>query len=462
MQPIPLIGFAPDMAPTTPGAMTACNYIVPTPNGFRVAYDALAASGISTLPLTPDGAVTLRGVDGNDARTLATTTACDIYRLDNAGTWSAVRNATLGTGFAAGAMFCRFGDTTIGAVYATTSPLQFAVLPAVSGGVFADIAGAPNAPIVFTVGDFVMALGANDNVLLVTGDRWWCCGIFDYTTWAPSVSTQANHGRLLEGREFTAGLALGRQAVAYKRRAMWVGNYVGGTAVWQWERVPGDNGCVGRFAVCDIGGSHAFLSDGDVLIFDGTRVRSIAEGKVKDWLRQQTPPSTSRLVHEASTGLLWVLIGGGGTALVCHLATGRWSKTTTGGMGGPHFLWCRGAAYQEGIAFFSGTTLSIYTGTPTNPGTFTTWHVGDQWHASRVSRARLRFGSAFSATTSTCSGVTFESAANDAVAAGSATAMSDGKFDIRQRGRWHQFTFNVAGITDFDAVSFDIKAAGKR
>lgn len=73
----------------------------------------------------------------------------------------------------------------------------------------------------------------------------------------------------------------------YKRSSMYVAQFVGGNNVYSFRKIQSASGALTARSVCDVNGQHFVVSDGDILLTDGTNRRSIGESKVKDWLFNQ-------------------------------------------------------------------------------------------------------------------------------------------------------------------------------
>ena len=150
---IPLQGFSPDMESPTPGVIVDCSQFIPYETGMEAAPSLETLSGVPALADPCLGSVVATRLDGT-RRVLAGTDDA-LYEL-LAGVWTDVSRASPYTGGPDTRWsFTQFGNTTIAANRANV--IQSSVT-----GDFADIAGAPSAEIVFSVGSFVMALNVND------------------------------------------------------------------------------------------------------------------------------------------------------------------------------------------------------------------------------------------------------------------------------------------------------------
>jgi hypothetical protein len=480
---IPLMGFAPDADVTTPGVLSSCSNMIPYLNGMEGAPEPVTPAATPVLDAACIGAAVVSKLD--DTRRIIAGTATKLYELVS-GSWSDVsRVAPYTGGVDTRWAITQFGDATLCANRAD-------VIQRSTGAAFADIATAPKAEILFTVGAFVMALNLNDGS--EKPDGWQCCAAFDDTSWTPSLATQATAGRLVAtaGR-LTAGMRLGEYAIAYKQRSIYLGQYVGAPTVWNWIQVPGgDAGCVGKEAICDIGGAHFFVGDDNLWIFDGTRPIPVADGYVRQYFFDNSNPSyryKTICVFDRQKNLVWVFYPSLGatspdSAIVYHITAKKWGVAdrsieaalnyVSGGIAidglssiSPTIDGLSSYSFDSQFWLAGGKSLSIFntshqlqsmTGVSV-ASSMATGEVGDDYGVSALNQIRLRYAMApTSASVQTFiqqnSGVGFTASAMGAVL--------DGKFDLRQSARWHKATFSFIGpvkVTHMDAA---LTSAGRR
>lgn len=480
---IPIIGFAPDAEQTTPGIISDCSNMVPYLNGMEGAPSPSTPASTPALAAECLGAAVVAKLD--DARRIIAGTTEELYEL-SAGSW--VDQSRAG-GYTGGAdtrwSITQFGDSTLAANRAD-------VIQRSTGGAFADIATAPKAEIIFTVGAFVMALNTNDGA--EKPDGWHCCAAFDDTDWTPSITTQAASGRLVATSGFlSAGLRLGEYAVAYKQRSIYLGQYVGAPTVWNWLQVPGgDAGCVGKEAICDIGGRHFFVGQDNLWIFDGTRPIPIAEGIVRQWFNDHCSPQyryRTICTYDRQRDLVWVFFPSNSaekpdSALVYHVTGNKWGvanrqveavmnyvqpgetidgltaySATIDGLSSFSFdsqFWLSGG---RSVAIFDTShQLQSMTGASVG-GSLTTGEVGDDYSVSMLRSIRLRYsGAPTSATVQMSkqqnSGTGFTSTVGGSVL--------DGKFSVRQTARWHKAAFTFTGPVRVTHMMAEVAPAGMR
>lgn len=480
---IPLTGFAPDREVTTPGLVTDCTNLVPYLNGMEGAPEPVTPAATPALAAACLGAAVVTRLD--DTRRIIAGTQTRLYELTGA-TWvDRSRVAAYGGGADTRWSIAQFGDATLAANRAD-------VIQRSTTGAFADIAGAPRAEIIFTVGAFVLALNVNDGQ--EKPDGWHCCAAFDDTSWTPDIATQATSGRLVStpGR-LTAGARLGEYAVAYKMKSLYLGRYVGAPGVWDWLQVPGgEAGCVGKEALCDIGSAHFFVGDDNIWLFDGTRPVPVADGTVREWFFTNSNPAyryKTLCSFDRQTNRVWIFYCSPNSttrdaALVYHVLTKKWGRASRPVQAVLNFV--SAGATLDGLTEYSATidglpdasfdsqfwlsggrSLSLFspsnqlqmlTGGSQGSG-FTTGEVGDDQALSSLTRIRLRYARAPAEASVTAaaqmnSGAGFVSTVTGAVL--------DGKFDLRQTARWHRATFSFTGPVRITHMDAEIRPAGRR
>jgi hypothetical protein len=77
---------------------------------------------------------------------------------------------------------------------------------------------------------------------------------------------------------------LGDALYIYKRSATYQARWVGGQNVFSFRKVQSSSGALTPRSVCDIGGAHFIVSDGEIILNDGTTKRNIGESRWRDWL----------------------------------------------------------------------------------------------------------------------------------------------------------------------------------
>lgn len=481
----PLLGFAPDLEAPTPGTIVDCDQFIPYLTGMEAAPSLVTPEDVPVLASDCRGAAVVTLLDGTRRVFAGAQTA--LYELTS-GAWA---DATRASPYTGGSdtrwSFTQFGNTTIAANRADT--IQFS-----NSGDFADIASAPKAEIVFSVGAFVMALNVNDGAEKPNG--WHCCAVFDATDWVESVTTQSASGQLVSTPgPITAGLRLGEYAVAYKATSIYLGQYVGAPVVWDWTPVAGgEAGCVGKEALCDVDGAHFFVGQDNFWLFDGTRPVPIGDGQVRQWFFDNSDPANlfkTKCVYDRQQNRVWVFYPSAGStvcdsALVYHLKNKQWGKAdstiqavlnyvapgfTIDGMdsisatidGLPDIAmdsqyWLSGGKALS--VFNDDNQLQSFTGVA-GTSTFTTGDAGDDDAVSLLSQIRLRFAAGFKPLTASVQ--TFNKMnSGELFLPGPSASINDGKFDVQMSARWHRAVFTMTGTSRVTGIKPTFIEDGER
>ena len=467
-----LIGFAPDADPVTPGVITNCTNFIPYEQGMRGAPTGLIPASTPALTSPCIGGVVVTKLD--DTRRIIAGTATSLYELST-GSWT---DQTRAAGVYTGGTdtrwsFAQFGNSTLAA------NLTDKIQRSNTSGVFSDIATAPQAKIIFPVGGFVMALNTVDGTYGTTPNRWWCCALYDETTWTPSVTTLATTGQLVSSPgSITAGMKLGEYAVAYKAKAIHVGQFVGAPAVFDWVQVPGgDAGCVGQDAVCDIGGAHFFVGQDNIWIFDGSRPTPIGVGQLRQWFYQNSNPTflyKTQCIFDRQNNVVWTFYPSTSStvcdqAIVYHLQTKKWGCVTTtveavlnyisagstidglsaisstiDGLVNYSFdsaFWLAGSRSLS--VFDTSHQLNLVSGMCIN-SSFDTGDAGDDEATSLLTKVRIRFAPGYKPSTGSVTTYT-KMTEGDSLTVAASGSLNDGKFDVLQSARFHRASFSFTG-----------------
>lgn len=482
----PLLGFSPDADPATPGIIADCTNLIPCLNGMEGGPSAVS-SGVAALDSACMGAVVTANLAA-ERRVLAGTTS-GLYELSS-GAWVDVTRASPYTGGVDSRWsFAQFGNSVI-----ATNRADEMQRSTGAGVDFADIAGAPKAEIIFPVGAQIMALNVNDGT--EKPDGWHCCSLNDETDWTTSITTQAASGRLVASPgPILAGAKLGEYAVAYKAKSIYVGRYVGAPSVWDWLQVPGgDAGCIGKNALCDLGGVHFIVGDDNIWLFDGTRPVPLADNQVRYWFFENSSPQyryRTQCVFDRKNDRVWVFFPSVDSevcdsTLVYHTKTKQWGRADrtieaalnyispgltldTWDQAGATFdtlpevsfdsqFWMSGG--QSLGVFNSSHQLEILTGDSQSSG-FVTGDVGDDNDYSLLTGIRLRFAPGHKPTSATVQTSHKSESGGDFINGPSATLV-DGKFDVMIEDRWHRAEFSFTGKTKITAGNPMLMQTGER
>ena len=474
---IPLTGFSPDLPPETQGIMTECDGLLPSMNTFISAPSPIDA-GLGAISAKAQGFAVTRKTDNTTRVFCGNSTK--LYE-QSGGAWSDKSGSVYSVGVDERWRFVQFGDVTLASAKSAT-------IQAITTSNFADASGtAPKAAIIETINNQVFAFNINGMGFGDQADRWACSALGSYTDWTPSVATQCVSGQFLDSPGgITAGKQLGSIIVAYKERAMYVGQYVGAPEVWNWQRVPGDVGTPVNEAVVNTGTQHFFIGTDDFFMFDGTRPVSL-NSPLRQWFFSNLDQKYAYRIQGAydrinKRAYWWFPTktsnGSLITCLVYHIQTGQWGKfdqeieyvadyvssgITYDSLGSVYStyndlpadvsydspFWNSGSSV---IAIFKTDHKAYQLSGAATAASFTTGHFGDNVNFSTIKRVRPRFLA--SPTSSTLDHQYSNYDADDFVTGNTSTY--DGKYyDLLWSARWHKMKFNFTGpvsISGFDPV----------
>jgi hypothetical protein len=423
------------------------------------------------------------------------TSGAKIYEYDwGADTYTDVSRLAAYTASAngRGGSMVRHPTVTAGVIYAMSIADKIQYSSSI-GTRFVDLdASAPNANILVSAGDFLLAFNQR---------TWYCSAIGNPTSWTPSIATQAATGTV-DGStlDIVAAKTLGRDVVVYKSDAMHLGQYVGPPVIWQWSLISDQIGIGNQNSVVSIGNTHYFVGRGKFYIFDGSfprevpgfaEIRNFVQFGLNDLLYEKTASyledlSTYRLIFNQITQTIWIipdLIGTPATKLfyIYHLATGAFSYGSTSLFNslGDNILFYETAGLllqrvPQILRFVStGSTAQVYTvnyqaATPfasLGVGEFQFGPYGAEDTISHIDRLRIIVYRVTGNVQVTLSGSdrfhgTFVQYYDKTVNS-STTAL---KFDSVVAGsakRWHKITVKFSGEFEFDGFDINMKPDSK-
>jgi len=320
---IPFAGFLPDADEHSEGVITDCEMMLPSMKGMKGAPSFIAAT--DALAAACRGAAYAVKLD-NTTRLFAGSQT-KLYELSGT-TWTDVSRVGnyVGSGDSVW-RFAQFGDVSL----AVNGSDEFQYSN--GSGSFANLAGAPKATVIETVGGFVMVGNYNDGSSVPDGMKW--SAYLDYTDWTPDVATQAGDLRLLDTPGEVRGLKrLGQYAIAYKEQSMYLGVNNGPPVLWGFTLISGEIGAVSHESVVSIETAHFFISPAHFFMFDGARPIPIGDG-VREWFFNDLNSDyiyKIRGVHDKNNAhVLWYYpstasIGALDSCIIFNYKTRKWSR----------------------------------------------------------------------------------------------------------------------------------------
>lgn len=478
----PLLGFAPDVDPTTPGVITECTNFIPTLRGFAGGASGLD-TGMNALAAAALSGAVMTKLDGTNR--LVVGSATHLYEKSGS-SWTDVSRAT--PAYNASQLypwrFAQFGDSSL-------AINKGDVLQLSSSGAFADVATAPKAAVMCVASGFVIAANTNDGTYGDSFDRWWCCAYLDVTDWTPAIATQCTTGRLVDSPGAITGMrAMGYDVVAYKDRSMYLGRYSGPPGVWDFTLIPGEIGCSSQEAIADIGTAHIFVGYEDIYLFNGATPQPIG-APLREWFFSDLDPGYRyriRHAHDRDKATVFFYYPRNGSAgvlngcIAYNYKSNKWGvahrtieaivEYVSGGYtydglsaivptwdAWPEIaydspFWTASAKYPAYI----GTDHKIYSlNGVSDSASFTTGDYGTANLYSLMSRVTPTYLTL--PTTAAMTNYT-QTVHGGAWTEGTTVAQSNGRFDMLVSAPWHKARFNLTGDFEITGLDADMSANG--
>ena len=483
---IPLKGYAPDSEQTILGVLTNCNQLIPTVRGMKAAPQPLSF-GQSVLAGTCQGAAVLEKLDRTTRFFAATPTK--VYEASGTN-WTDVSGTAYTPASDVRYRFAQFGDVSLVTNKADRMHASSA------SGTFTGIATAPKAAIVETCNNFVFAFDTNEATYGDSPNRWMCAALGGYTSWTPSIDTQAATGVLTgSAGKILAGKRFGDQIIAYKEKSMYLGVYVGSPITWDFRQIPGEVGALCNEVVVNVGTpeqpKHIFMGSDNFYSYDGSRPVPIGNNlreKVFDNELFRTYSYLSLSLHDRQRRNVYFYYCSSNSLMpdkcvVYNYKTGEWGRddrsiemvtdyiaagTTYDNLGGVYSTYdsLTSLSYDAAFAAAGAATPAIFntshllqtlSGPPTT-STMTTGDVGDAQQEGCLSRVIPKFLTAPSSGTMTNY---YRQNLGDSLTTDMATPMdASNRFDVLRSARWHRARFDFVGDHELALLNVDFAGAG--
>jgi len=477
-----LQAWLPDMPPTTPGAITEIENLLPTSRGY--APDGAAAIGaLYNDTAFPDRCWAASLVKGASLTpVMLVTTLNKIYKVVGNTPTDISRSGTAYTAFSVYGnwQFAALGDDIIAASKKNTLQITSNVYTTA----FADVTSGPKARTIASQSDFIMLGDTADESGWPYADGWWCSALGDATDWTPDVATQCARGRLTQ----TPGgiirvIAYQNDLIFFKETSVIRASYVGAPQIWAFTVLSTNVGLCGISAVTEMNGVLYWCGRDGFYRFDGASIQKIGSAPWR-WLTER---SYNLLYANYTTAVtdpyrnvvrfFYVekavyLPGGHDVALsggvAYHPETDRWGRfsSTAACAATNHYEFFSGLDYVSLVLSYdvpiivdlTDAKIKTFRGTPLY-SSFTTGDVGDDEQASVLRGVRTRFYMA----PTTSSATHYHRMTLDATPTTGDTAVrTDGKYDFTQSARWHRIKFGQTGPYEFGGFSVDASQGGKR
>lgn len=151
------------------------------------------------------------------------------------------------------------------------------------------------------------------------------------TTWTAATTNDAGDDPFSGVGAIVDFLPLGDVNIVYGSEGRVAMQYVDGTEVFRFTRLPGMDGLKERGCVVQTPKGHVFLSNGDVMIHNGGEANSIAQGRIRNWLfstMDSTSGNRSFLTLNPQRSEVWICFPSTGNSDCNMIAAWNWHDNT--------------------------------------------------------------------------------------------------------------------------------------
>jgi hypothetical protein len=305
---IPFGEWAPDLAPVQ-GGVERCVNVLPMPNGYRP-VESFAAITVALPERFAGGGAFL---SSSGVAHLLAGTANRLTRYD-AGAWASKVSGLSVTRW----RFGQFGNNIV--AVNGGAPIKYDLTTATAS----NLGGSPpNASLVAIVRDFVVLAGDPADRLTV---RW--SGFNNSEQWAIGTN-QADSQPMLSGGPIT-GLTGGEYGLILQPDRIVRMTYTGGEAIFQFDEIASNIGCMVSGSVAQAGQMVFFLSERGFMVCNGTSVQPIGKEKIDRTFfarhsRTDIIAGIMSAVDPRQTLVMWAMPGDPGVVWCYDWTLERWS-----------------------------------------------------------------------------------------------------------------------------------------
>lgn len=310
--------FAPDLPPDTPEIWQTCDGFHPDQNGaYRIGW-IRGASALTTITVNSPIICGRFVYNASGTEELITATSGAVTGPVTAQVFGGTTDRTGGTPkpkHSAGIV--AYGNLVLIST-ATSGTIASRTIGAAAN--WADVASTPGAEILL-VNPLNIVIGLNTDA---GGDGWATSDVGDYSNW---TSLEAASGNLRQTPGIiTAGAILGNDVIAFKRKGVYRGTYVGGVIKWQWQLLHSEFGAWGPECAVAAEDAIYFIGDSGAFRFDGAQFQRIDAG-IQKTLRAFCAGKGASTYGHTNTKLIYDAPNGN----VTFHAQGNVSALSTGG-----------------------------------------------------------------------------------------------------------------------------------
>lgn len=145
--------------------------------------------------------------------------------------------------------------------------------------------------------------------------------ITDPTTLAGDAYLTDDRGKIIDGAQLRDYFAI------YKTHSTYLMRLVGDANVMRIDKVQVNSGCLSKNCITEFKGRHFVVADGDIILFDGANVESIAEKRVRGKIFNEIDTDNFNLAHVARYDRLneiWIAYPTAGQSQVNRVAIWNW------------------------------------------------------------------------------------------------------------------------------------------
>lgn len=436
----PLIGFAPDLDPTTPGAVIEGTGFVGSTRGIKGSPSWRKVASLYDRAQY-GAAVDALMVGGGD---IFIATSTHVIRAQDTVTIQVTDVTPSGYTGGLHVSFKRFGAYIILAGHANSWHWLYGSASAFTAMSVAQSVSFPH---------YSFYVRAYQN-------EWFTSDIGDATDWTIGVGSQAQSGTFADSDgNFYEGESLGQYAVMYKSSAIWIGRYVGAPLYWAWEKVPSGDGCTWPGSLLALKDAHYYFGEEDIYRYTLGRPESIG-GPVKRWLFDTLYHGNyrARVAYEPVNELIYWFVGGDTSevftdVLTYHIPTARFGRdfSNAEAVVRTTLRWNESQAQPSlspRIYMIRSGELFVADGAP-GAASLTMAQYGNDDNDIQINRVRARFSSRPEIGGATHS---VRDYLDGDVLSQKTSTDPNGRYDFGMSGKWHQDVISVSG--DWEMLAY--------
>jgi hypothetical protein len=151
------------------------------------------------------------------------------------------------------------------------------------------------------------------------------------TTYTSAATNDAGEDPVEAIGPLIDALQLGDVLVLYGQEGRTAMQYIGGSDVFRFPRLPGKDGLRFRACVAQTPKGHVFLSNGDVMLHNGGDAVSIAQGRIREWIfstLDTTNGNRAFLTLNPQRSEVWIVFPSTGNSDCNTIAAWNWNDDT--------------------------------------------------------------------------------------------------------------------------------------